>query len=134
MLSGGIRAGLEHRDTVASLRLGRVERAVGALGKRIEVVAMLAVGGDADADRARHRRRARGKRGFRDADADALGDDRGALAAGFRQQAHELVAARSEEPRLNSSHSQISYAVFCLKKKKKKKKKYKKTKDKIKQT
>src|SRR2546430_7600440 len=27
--------------------------------------------------------------------------------------------ARSEEPRLNSSHSQISYAVFCLKKKKK---------------
>src|SRR5688572_19600448 len=30
---------------------------------------------------------------------------------------------RSEEPRLNSSHSQISYAVFCLKKKKKKKKK-----------
>src|SRR5688572_31957360 len=27
--------------------------------------------------------------------------------------------------RLNSSHSQISYAVFCLKKKKKKKKKHK---------
>src|SRR2546430_5686731 len=27
--------------------------------------------------------------------------------------------ARSEEQRLNSSHSQISYAVFCLKKKKK---------------
>src|SRR2546430_7736207 len=27
-------------------------------------------------------------------------------------------APRSEEPRLNSSHSQISYAVFCLKKKK----------------
>src|SRR5438270_5530497 len=26
---------------------------------------------------------------------------------------------RSEETRLNSSHSQISYAVFCLKKKKK---------------
>src|SRR3989475_3760753 len=26
--------------------------------------------------------------------------------------------ARSEEHRLNSSHSQISYAVFCLKKKK----------------
>src|SRR5688572_19392968 len=26
--------------------------------------------------------------------------------------------ARSEETRLNSSHSQISYAVFCLKKKK----------------
>src|SRR5688572_31651275 len=30
--------------------------------------------------------------------------------------------------RLNSSHSQISYAVFCLKKKKKKKKKKRKTK------
>src|SRR2546430_4397814 len=28
------------------------------------------------------------------------------------------AAARSEEHRLNSSHSQISYAVFCLKKKK----------------
>src|SRR5688572_32007183 len=27
--------------------------------------------------------------------------------------------ARSESTRLNSSHSQISYAVFCLKKKKK---------------
>src|SRR5688572_31534914 len=35
--------------------------------------------------------------------------------------------------RLNSSHSQISYAVFCLKKKKKKKYKYNKTK-KIKNT
>src|SRR5688572_32050270 len=33
--------------------------------------------------------------------------------------------------RLNSSHSQISYAVFCLKKKKKKKKKKRITKDKI---
>src|SRR5688572_32531804 len=30
-----------------------------------------------------------------------------------------LSPARSEEPRLNSSHSQISYAVFCLKKKNK---------------
>src|SRR2546430_4581134 len=28
------------------------------------------------------------------------------------------LSNRSEEPRLNSSHSQISYAVFCLKKKK----------------
>src|SRR5688572_32539017 len=32
--------------------------------------------------------------------------------------------------RLNSSHSQISYAVFCLKKKKKKKKKHNKKKNK----
>src|SRR2546430_6901317 len=30
-----------------------------------------------------------------------------------------LVYVRSEEHTLNSSHSQISYAVFCLKKKKK---------------
>src|SRR5205085_11721576 len=35
--------------------------------------------------------------------------------------------------RLNSSHSQISYAVFCLKKKKKKKKKTKKQQQKKKQ-
>src|SRR5688572_32596693 len=34
--------------------------------------------------------------------------------------------------RLNSSHSQISYAVFCLKKKKKQKKKIKKKKKKTK--
>src|SRR5688572_32212004 len=33
--------------------------------------------------------------------------------------------------RLNSSHSQISYAVFCLKKKKKKKNKHNKKKKKI---
>src|SRR5438309_8627980 len=31
-----------------------------------------------------------------------------------------VAAPRSEEQRLNSSHSSISYAVFCLKKKKKK--------------
>src|SRR5450432_4320251 len=36
--------------------------------------------------------------------------------------------------RLNSSHDQISYAVFCLKKKKKKKDKYKKKKKKKKKT
>src|SRR2546427_6983330 len=29
-----------------------------------------------------------------------------------------VTVTRSEEQRLNSSHSQISYAVFCLKKKK----------------
>src|SRR5688572_32315156 len=39
--------------------------------------------------------------------------------------ANRIAAAllRSEEHTLNSSHSQISYAVFCLKKKKKKKEK-----------
>src|SRR5204863_4005842 len=35
---------------------------------------------------------------------------------------------RSESTRLNSSHVEISYAVFCLKKKKKKKKKKNKNK------
>src|SRR5207247_3054948 len=30
---------------------------------------------------------------------------------------YELLEARSEEPRLNSSHEWSSYAVFCLKKK-----------------
>src|SRR5688572_30960779 len=38
--------------------------------------------------------------------------------------AHPLLDRKST--RLNSSHSQISYAVFCLKKKKKKKKNKKK--------
>src|SRR5689334_23773683 len=32
---------------------------------------------------------------------------------------HQRIHQRSEETRLNSSHSSISYAVFCLKKKKK---------------
>src|SRR5688572_31807126 len=40
----------------------------------------------------------------------------GAAGGGFRQ------GADRKSTRLNSSHSQISYAVFCLKKKKKKKK------------
>src|SRR5205085_7546004 len=40
--------------------------------------------------------------------------------------------ADRKSTRLNSSHSQISYAVFCLKKKKKIKKKKKKKKKKIK--
>src|SRR2546427_6020540 len=35
---------------------------------------------------------------------------------------HRLVVLDRKSTRLNSSHSQISYAVFCLKKKKKKKK------------
>src|SRR2546430_3314144 len=35
-----------------------------------------------------------------------------------------LALADRKSTRLNSSHSQISYAVFCLKKKKKKKKRH----------
>src|SRR2546427_5416559 len=38
----------------------------------------------------------------------------------FPDVAPSLVVIRSEEHTLNSSHSQISYAVFCLKKKKNK--------------
>src|SRR5688572_33140060 len=45
------------------------------------------------------------------------------FAGGFRRR-HRKPDRKST--RLNSSHSQISYAVFCLKKKKKKKKKTKK--------
>src|SRR2546430_10715308 len=44
----------------------------------------------------------------------APGDDEAGL---LRYAARHLGAARSEEHTLNSSHSQISYAVFCLKKK-----------------
>src|SRR5688572_31068187 len=45
--------------------------------------------------------------------------------AGLEEQAHgtaevELLEVDRKSTRLNSSHSQISYAVFCLKKKKKK--------------
>src|SRR5256886_8724960 len=35
----------------------------------------------------------------------------------FAEVARRVSKKRSEEHRLNSSHSQISYAVFCLKKK-----------------
>src|SRR5205085_9743757 len=41
--------------------------------------------------------------------------------------ARATAIARSEDTRLNSSHSQISYAVFCLKKKKKNKQKQNKS-------
>src|SRR2546430_13413911 len=34
------------------------------------------------------------------------------------QRAEKMIAADRKSTRLNSSHSQISYAVFCLKKKK----------------
>src|SRR2546427_7644076 len=43
------------------------------------------------------------------------------------ERGQEAGDLRSEEHTLNSSHSQISYAVFCLKKKKKKNKKSKNT-------
>src|SRR2546427_3458546 len=49
--------------------------------------------------------------------------DRGQLGPAYRRLAHRTSRRRDRDrksTRLNSSHSQISYAVFCLKKKKKK--------------
>src|SRR5207244_6351852 len=43
---------------------------------------------------------------------------RRAIGATSRSAAVTVARRRSEEPRLNSSHQIISYAVFCLKKKK----------------
>src|SRR5690606_42108289 len=37
----------------------------------------------------------------------------------YTKQEANALTKRSEEPRLNSSHVKISYAVFCLKKKRK---------------
>src|SRR5947209_11166451 len=60
----------------------------------------------------------------------------GCFAAAFRCGAAVDVFARACEDRkstrLNSSHANISYAVFCLKKKKKNKKKTKKKKENMK--
>src|SRR2546430_4802272 len=47
----------------------------------------------------------------------ALDDDRLLLVASDRNSTFDVVLDR-KSTRLNSSHSQISYAVFCLKKKK----------------
>src|SRR2546427_5682882 len=55
--------------------------------------------------------------------ADAPGDAQAGAARDDRRQAAARAARRRDRKstRLNSSHSQISYAVFCLKKKKTKK-------------
>src|SRR5438132_8930034 len=49
------------------------------------------------------------------------GEPTKALSERLIRRKHTGGSSRSEEPRLNSSHTVISYAVFCLKKKKKKK-------------
>src|SRR2546430_12477554 len=65
-------------------------------------------------------------------DVDQLDDEVGVAAGGRREQVRRHLARDREvvlerraqdrkSTRLNSSHSQISYAVFCLKKKKQKK-------------
>src|SRR5688572_31595917 len=55
----------------------------------------------------------------------SVGTRRPAAASGVgtRRSNSDRVPGDRKSTRLNSSHSQISYAVFCLKKKKKKKKK-----------
>src|SRR2546430_5132053 len=55
-------------------------------------------------------------------------------ASSSMRRAVSVPQADRKSTRLNSSHSQISYAVFCLKKKKKKKNNIKKIKEEDKQT
>src|SRR5438132_10681905 len=52
---------------------------------------------------------------------DPVGDDAGRRAGGLTAVQPEDAARDRKSTRLNSSHTVISYAVFCLKKKKKKK-------------
>src|SRR2546428_3651873 len=47
-----------------------------------------------------------------------LGDEREHGADGLGDRAGEAIVPDRKSTRLNSSHDQISYAVFCLKKKK----------------
>src|SRR3712207_8195505 len=49
---------------------------------------------------------------------DVLGAVRGVRRAGVGRKPREALAADRKSTRLNSSHANISYAVFCLKKKK----------------
>src|SRR5689334_24125469 len=58
---------------------------------------------------------------------DVRGDVRVVVGRRVRQQVHR---GDRKSTRLNSSHSSISYAVFCLKKKKKKKNKHQKKQEK----
>src|SRR2546427_9415515 len=60
---------------------------------------------------------------FRSKVALVTGASRGigrAIAAELARQGATVIGTDRKSTRLNSSHSQISYAVFCLKKKKKK--------------
>src|SRR5438874_7664017 len=57
--------------------------------------------------------------------AQILADDLKQLREAIAAQARKYKMTDRKSTRLNSSHVEISYAVFCLKKKKKKKKKKK---------
>src|SRR3712207_7598172 len=59
-----------------------------------------------------------GSQGYRAPLVEGTSVTRGSIATAARSA--RASALRSEETRLNSSHANISYAVFCLKKKKKK--------------
>src|SRR2546430_11825930 len=65
------------------------------------------------------RGRRRGRRGLVGAGREAVVADRGQVVLQRGQVEHEGAAHAEDRKstRLNSSHSQISYAVFCLKKK-----------------
>src|SRR5688572_32743570 len=67
-------------------------------------------------------RRAPGVRGG-DERVGRCGTDQPAAARGQRAAGRVWTAGDRKSTRLNSSHSQISYAVFCLKKKKNKRNK-----------
>src|SRR2546427_6752624 len=73
----------------------------------------------------------RGDHNMRHGDAGDFAELRAGVRGDVKGDAHEIAECKSEflaallkqdrkSTRLNSSHSQISYAVFCLKKKKKK--------------
>src|SRR2546430_10658956 len=56
---------------------------------------------------------------FRSGSAVCSSQERRTACSACSSSAHALSAGDRKSTRLNSSHSQISYAVFCLKKKKK---------------
>src|SRR3712207_8973660 len=61
-----------------------------------------------------------GSRSFKSAVANHLHKDAGGLGGGddrWSWQAHYAIELDRKSTRLNSSHANISYAVFCLKKK-----------------
>src|SRR5688572_31758222 len=69
---------------------------------------------------ARASRRARGRGGDRPSRGDRRTGGNARVFLSRRPHPHSEASGDRKSTRLNSSHSQISYAVFCLKKKKKK--------------
>src|SRR5688572_31550446 len=90
----------------------------GGAGRGQSVAARIRRQGPEENHYARARRARRGSR------PDRARNHRGLVDGEYRGGGRHARIARADRKstRLNSSHSQISYAVFCLKKKKKKKK------------